>query len=219
MTRTTYPVCESHRVSNNGHQTLGIQPSPRNSPIEFVIGGRTAFMMRHVGPPELSDGALDFRILGTNRSPAILSLIGPDGDRYADYTYNGSDADVDVSHGGLNLRPLDGTGAVNIWSMAGNTKLRIGSRNFGQSLDFWHSGANAYMRATNGSVIVKSPFETTADTVLGGETVIKGMLRTLPTKPASSSSSCTAGQIVWDADHIYVCTATNVWKRTALETY
>jgi hypothetical protein len=31
--------------------------------------------------------------------------------RYADFTYNGSDADVDVFDGGLNLRPLDGIGA------------------------------------------------------------------------------------------------------------
>lgn len=34
--------------------------------------------------------------------------------------------------------------------------------------------------------------------------------------PASSSATCTTGAVVWDADYIYVCTATNTWKRAAL---
>lgn len=74
-----------------------------NNDLKFAIGGRTRFIMRRVNPPE---GAIDFRVLGEAGAPAILSLIVPDPDRYADYTYNGSDADVDVSYGGLNLRPL-----------------------------------------------------------------------------------------------------------------
>lgn len=37
--------------------------------------------------------------------------------------------------------------------------------------------------------------------------------------PASASADGTAGQITWDADYIYVCTATNTWKRAALETW
>lgn len=37
--------------------------------------------------------------------------------------------------------------------------------------------------------------------------------------PASASADGTAGQITWDDDYIYVCTATNTWKRAALETW
>ena len=37
-----------------------------------------------------------------------------------------------------------------------------------------------------------------------------------PTTPASSSAACTAGQINVDASYLYVCTATNTWKRAAL---
>ncbi len=43
---------------------------------------------------------------------------------------------------------------------------------------------------------------------------------TIPTHtPASASAAGTAGQIAWDADYIYVCTATNTWKRAALTTW
>jgi hypothetical protein len=95
--------------------------------ILFRISGRPSFVMRRLRGPE---GAIDLRILGEPGEPAILSLIAPDRDRYSDFTYNGHDADIDVSHGSLNLRPLDGSGAVNVWSMLGNTRLRVGSRDF-----------------------------------------------------------------------------------------
>ena len=43
-------------------------------------------------------------------------------------------------------------------------------------------------------------------------------LRTAKT-PASAADTGNAGDIAWDADYIYVCTATNTWKRTALSTW
>jgi hypothetical protein len=37
--------------------------------------------------------------------------------------------------------------------------------------------------------------------------------------PASAGASGTAGDIAWDSSYIYVCTATNTWKRAALSTW
>ena len=37
--------------------------------------------------------------------------------------------------------------------------------------------------------------------------------------PASASAACTTGMISWDASYMYVCTATNTWKRSALTTW
>jgi hypothetical protein len=37
--------------------------------------------------------------------------------------------------------------------------------------------------------------------------------------PASASATGTQGQIAWDANYLYVCTATNTWKRVALATW
>jgi hypothetical protein len=39
------------------------------------------------------------------------------------------------------------------------------------------------------------------------------------TTPASSSASCTAGDINVDTGFVYVCTASNTWKRAALSTF
>lgn len=37
--------------------------------------------------------------------------------------------------------------------------------------------------------------------------------------PASASASGTAGTVTWDSSYIYVCTATNTWKRAAIATW
>jgi len=41
----------------------------------------------------------------------------------------------------------------------------------------------------------------------------------LGTAPASATSTGAQGDVVWTADYIYVCTATNTWKRVALATW
>ena len=46
-----------------------------------------------------------------------------------------------------------------------------------------------------------------ADLVIPGET------------PASATAAGTAGQIAWDVNYIYICTATNTWKRVAIGTW
>lgn len=41
----------------------------------------------------------------------------------------------------------------------------------------------------------------------------------LGTAPASATSTGAEGDVVWTTDYIYVCTATNTWKRVALATW
>ena len=44
-------------------------------------------------------------------------------------------------------------------------------------------------------------------------------LTALGTAPASATAVGLPGQIVIDANHIYICVATNTWKRAALSTF
>ena len=43
-------------------------------------------------------------------------------------------------------------------------------------------------------------------------------LRTAKT-PASASDTGNAGDICWDASYLYICTATNTWRRIAHSTW
>lgn len=63
-----------------------------------------------------------------------------------------------------------------------------------------------------GNTITGSP---TADLDIFGQTL---RVRTAKT-PATATEACSAGTIVWDTGFVYVCTATNTWKRAALVTW
>ncbi len=52
-----------------------------------------------------------------------------------------------------------------------------------------------------------------------GDGTLIAQHRLVGTAPASASATGTAGDIRYDADYIYVCTATNTWKRAALATW
>jgi hypothetical protein len=66
----------------------------------------------------------------------------------------------------------------------------------------------------------------TIDTVTGGNLQVNGngvfttgSFHVNLATPSSSSAPCTAGQIGADAKYIYVCVATNTWKRSALSSF
>ena len=60
----------------------------------------------------------------------------------------------------------------------------------------------------------------TTGTILSTGTVAAAFLATDPSNaPASASATGTTGSIVADADYIYVCTATDTWKRVAIATW
>ena len=60
---------------------------------------------------------------------------------------------------------------------------------------------------------------TTTGIAVTGVTDTDQLRVTTPSVPASATASGTAGDIAWDADYIYVCTATNTWKRVAISTW
>jgi hypothetical protein len=142
---------------NNGQWDI---PSWAGSFVKATGGSTASFVLTN--PTDGTDEFALNRIIGATQlqiygkadgtADAIVGLIAPNGTDYADYTYNGADADLDVSAGGLNLRPLSSGANVQVWSPAGTVKLRIGSQNFTQALDISHDGTNAHLTPTTGYV-------------------------------------------------------------------
>ena len=64
-----------------------------------------------------------------------------------------------------------------------------------------NSNVAAYMLTYSGSI---------------GGTITVGALLQAPQYTKASNATGTVGQICWDSNYIYVCTATNTWKRVAL---
>ena len=84
------------------------------------------------------------------------------------------------------------------WSASGPTAYGISA-----DIGLTRSGANT-LKVTDGST---------------GDGTISGQHRLVGTAPATTGATGTAGDIRYDADYIYVCTATNTWKRTAISTW
>jgi len=58
-------------------------------------------------------------------------------------------------------------------------------------------------------------FLSTGDFIIVGDTINVGASKT----PASAGAPGTAGDICWDSSYIYVCVATDTWKRVAIATW
>jgi hypothetical protein len=99
--------------------------------------------------------------------------------------------DLFLSMGGFNV--IDTNFSATRFSTAGAERMRIDS-----------SG-----RVGIGTSSPTTLLDVNADTI---------RVRTART-PASASATGATGEICWDANYIYVCTATNTWKRTAINTW
>ena len=73
--------------------------------------------------------------------------------------------------------------------------------------------------APSGGFVLGYGLTVTSGTTILQDALFQGGLYTTPDTPASASASGTAGQISVDANYIYVCTATNTWKRVAIATW
>ena len=85
-----------------------------------------------------------------------------------------------------------------------------------------YSGGTAYA-SFFGSNVAKN-----VDLIVNGATVaslssaglaVTGDVSVSTKTPASAAAAGVAGTITWDANYLYVCTATNTWKRVAIATW
>ena len=77
---------------------------------------------------------------------------------------------------------------------------------------------NLYISNTNTSTpLIKGKFDSAGGNA--GSVRIYGDLQLTTKTPASAAATGTTGTIAWDADYIYICTATDTWKRVAISTW
>jgi len=120
----------------------------------------------------------------------------------------GSSGDLEIFHDASNSYIKD-TGAGDLY-IQGSDDIYITADN-GEKFITCNTNDSVEIRFDN----VKT-FETTATGTL---TTGQMDIAALNTAPASASAAGTLGEIRYTADYIYVCTATNTWKRTALSTW
>lgn len=165
--------------------------------------------------------SLQFRVLNTpsavnwlqatgaaTGSYTIFSTQGSDTNIFAQYWTKGSGAHDFVTSAGtaLQLRIAHTPSAVNYAQITGGatgTAVTVSAQGSDANINFTIAAKGAGVVSLSNALVVNSD-----------------SIRIVSTyTPPTAASGGTQGQIVWDANYVYVCTATNTWKRAALSTW
>ena len=96
----------------------------------------------------------------------------------------------------------------------GTTSQRVGQ------LQFVSGASDLLAMDSDGTISLRTNGSIAALTLDASQNATFAGDVSVPTKtPASAGATGTTGTITWDANYIYVCTATNTWKRTAISTW
>ncbi len=111
--------------------------------------------------------------------------------------------------------------SVGLRFFAGSTTETTGTERYRITADGGHifSGVGAAERAridSSGRLLVGTSSQSGGSLLQVNDNRIR--IATAKT-PASATDTGVAGEICWDANYVYVCTATNTWKRTAISTW
>jgi hypothetical protein len=77
------------------------------------------------------------------------------------------------------------------------------------------NGSERSRMTENGALLIGTSVPGASKLVVNDDSIQINTAKT----PASASDTGTTGQIAWDDDHIYVCTATDTWVRAGLATW
>ena len=169
-----------------------------------------------------SSNALSFDYDGSERARFTSGgnlLVGTTTDSGEKLQVAGTGKFTGSGFGSNGIHSTGANGGNGIYTVAGGSG---GSGVYGFTNDlssyggtFEHTGAGSGIALR---VIGWSTFSQAA-TFSSSVTATQYNLSALNTAPATSSSTGTLGEIRIDANHIYVCTATNTWKRVAIATF
>lgn len=115
--------------------------------------------------------------------------------------------------GSLTIGGTGATGAITLGRSTGAQTVNIAtgttSASTTKAINIGTAG-----NATSTTNIAIGSTTGTSTTTLNGNIILSKTAT-----PASATATGTAGTIVWDANYIYICTATNTWKRVAISTW
>ncbi len=126
-----------------------------------------------------------------------------------------------------------GTATVNTTLVTSTTALiNSGSQAFNSSFHLvsWNGGCLGW--ASTGTVTTSSSLDTALKRVSAGlieinngtagayrDLILRNLRMSAPAVPATATSTGSEGQVSWDSNYVYVCVATDSWKRAALSSW
>ena len=186
-------------INSNTYANTDYAVTQANDGYMYINGGNLAIGTQSAGK------VVNFFTGGTNNTNNIRSVLSDDS-----LTMN--NANVLVQDGSNNdvieLR-TDGNIVFN-----GGSTLNLNGGFHVSSVSTNNGDANI-VNYTGGAFVYGPALKDYAGNIGANNVTITGILKAPQTTKASTATG-TTGQICWDANYIYVCTATNTWKRSPL---
>jgi len=134
--------------------------------------------------------------------------------------WNGSDTKLYLQHQGSGIDFRSSGTSQMLLNGNGNLLIGTSSETGLGSAGIKIAGTTAASNTATGSLINAGGFGNPGAAYFGGAVTVAGtVIHTLSSTPASASATGTVGTMSWDANYIYICTATNTWKRVAIATW
>jgi hypothetical protein len=181
------------------------------------------------GDMVLRTQAKNFRVSTDSGSTSAFTLAATTGAATfagairTDSTVAGGFAQASVMNNivaGINLYSLGSTyGGTTFGGVSGSNQSVVEANASASSLYLGTAGATSVVLAPNRTAALTLAPTTLAATFAGAVTIAGTVIHTLSATPASASAAGTVGTMSWDASYIYICTATNTWKRVAIATW
>jgi hypothetical protein len=216
-----------------GSAALRVGPG---QPIDFT-GNRTSegqnrHVLRYLGAPDWSpstDYIFGQMILGDSPAGRKILFQATTAGKSAVRPPAWTEAGI-VEDGSVRWRPLGPAYSMLAYQTPNGNALTIEDSGNLWSLGSITTGPNKNITAggtiraingleANGAVNFHGPVRADKDLDVLGTAVIRGRLISALATPSSSSSPCTSGEQSADANYVYVCVATNTWRRAALHSF
>lgn len=165
--------------------------------------GATNYVPKFSSSSALTSSTIrDYGFGGAN--PSGVAINGPAQDQYSILTVNCNDTNI-------------GVGNVNIQGAGGNITISPSPYSGAYNVIAGSGSAGLYLQLDAGSTLVVGGAGVNA--IVNGKATVFSFNISSPSTPASSSATGSPGDIAWDSNYVYVCVATNTWKRAALATW
>jgi hypothetical protein len=168
--------------------------------LEFFSARTTTLGVSRIGAPDVTDAILEIGAGATGNRSAYIDFVG-------DTTY--TDYGLRIQRGNI------GANAPSNVQHRGTGDFKFTAQE-AASIVFATSNAEVARLDTSGRLLLGTNIDAGGALLqINGNRIRVGVAKT----PSSASDTGTLGEICWDSNYIYVCVATNTWKRTAIASW